>query len=423
MQLCRSLTWRNAVKTWIIRKSEEIMVASKWTILLLCCAAGFGAYYSFETPSVLHNAMFRHYNVPDKAQFELYFSLIYSLYALPNMFIPLVGGMMADRFGNKTILLVFSAFILIGSAIETFACFQRSMVMFLIGRFVFGCGAETLNVCMSIVISKWFKGQELALALAINLSLSKLATVVTDWTSPLMYRIIGIKGNAVFVTSLCLLCYLLTIWLTKLDTDDSDHAHLHSKNNSMASLASLVDLEHHVTEDIRTDAAKSRPGGSHVELTQLTQRRPKHHAESSGLTESAPLLHKSTLHSAFDSTNSLNYISIDHHDHHVTFNPERVTAPAEEAALPTYLGFSIPVWIILLFTLVMYGTFIPFTNWSTVIILQFYFNAKNQTAAYVAYSEITAARYLCCCIVTFYNVLSPPTKILHGSKLLILFGI
>eukprot|EP01032_Pedospumella_encystans_P033296 gene33296-37621_t len=36
------------------------------------------------------------------------------------MFIPLLGGMMADRFGNKTILLVFSAFILIGSAIETF---------------------------------------------------------------------------------------------------------------------------------------------------------------------------------------------------------------------------------------------------------------------------------------------------------------
>jgi len=188
------------------------MVASKWTILLLGCAVGFGAYYSFETPSVLHNAMFRHYDIPDKVTFELYFSLIYSLYALPNMFIPLVGGMMADRFGNKTILLIFSAFILIGSAIETIACFQRSMVTFLVGRFIFGCGAETLNVCVSILISKWFKGQELAFALAIIISLSKLATVVTDWTSPIMYRAIGIRGNAVFVTSVCLVCVICSLF-------------------------------------------------------------------------------------------------------------------------------------------------------------------------------------------------------------------
>eukprot|EP01032_Pedospumella_encystans_P022028 gene22028-24974_t len=317
--------------------------------------------------------MFRHYDIPDKVTFELYFSLIYSLYALPNMFIPLVGGMMADRFGNKTILLIFSAFILIGSAIETIACFQRSMVTFLVGRFVFGCGAETLNVCVSILISKWFKGQELAFALAIIISLSKLATVVTDWTSPVMYRAIGIRGNAVFVTSVCLVCYLLTILLTHLDTDETDHT-------------GLTDIESNKLVDIQY----TNSNNPQIELTQSRPVEPQTGATNLGETD--PLLANRTT-SISISTNNVNNttykdVEINMKSHLSTIDPYN----EQEAALPTYLGFSIPVWILLLFTLVMYGTFIPFTNWSTVIILQFYFNAKNQTAAYVAYSEITAAR-------------------------------
>lgn len=411
------------------------MVVSKWVILVLTCFVGFGSYYSFETPSVLHNAMFRHYDIPDKAQFELYFSLIYSLYALPNMIIPMIGGAMADKFGNKMILLVFSSFILIGSAIETFACFQKSMVMFLFGRFVFGCGAETLNVCVSIIISKWFKGQELALALAIILSLSKLATVVTDWISPLMYHQIGIEGNAVCVTTLCLVCFLLTIVLTRLDTDESDHSHLlvKSRHNSRADLSRLIGSNRSsfsnmvVYEDIEiglemhsgsassgSSVLSHRGRGNSIPITldrslspthsiqslhmdasdggdyslghdhgndhshsQLIQRKKADEASSSGPTETDSLL----LHSQVVICQTLN----DDHLRH------------KDTVLPQFWGFSLPMWLVLLFTLVMYGTFIPFTNWSTVILLQFYFTKKNPTAAYVAWSEIMAARYKCLC--------------------------
>lgn len=417
------------------------MVVSKWVILVLTCLVGFGAYYSFETPSVLHNAMFRHYNITEKAKFELYFSLIYSLYALPNMVIPLVGGVMADKFGNKTIMLVFATFILVGSAIETFACFQKSMEMFLFGRFVFGCGAETLNVCVSIVISKWFKGQELALALAIILSLSKLATVVTDWISPLMYRAIGIEANAVCVTSLCLVCYLLTILLTTLDTDEKDHTLLHVRSNpSMHSMRSMADLEEQfhaharsqehldrlavantgitttnttpetgaTTTPTNSDPEITPDKHSHIQLTALN------HADAPLTASETDSLLNHNAQSAFvarsksnsiGSNNNTNNIDVNtildgndyahftdtHYDYHIPLQPELPT-PHRYPPLPTYLGFTLPVWTILFFTLVMYGTFIPFTNWSTVILLQFYFTKPNASPAYVAWSEIMAAR-------------------------------
>lgn len=429
------------------------MVVSKWVILVLTCLVGFGAYYSFETPSVLHNAMFRHYNVTDKAKFELYFSLIYSLYALPNMVIPLVGGVMADKFGNKTIMLVFATFILVGSAIETFACFQKSMEIFLFGRFVFGCGAETLNVCVSIVISKWFKGQELALALAIILSLSKLATVVTDWISPLMYRAIGIEANAVCVTSLCLVCYLLTILLTTLDTDEKDHTLLHVRSSSLHSMADLeqqfqahvrsqehldrlaIANNNNVADNGNTGTTNTTPAtttttpnttnsdpeitpdkNSHIQLTALNTEAPRaatetdsllgHNAQSAFVTRSKSnslgsnnantnTASNAIAHYAQEDTihddNDYSHFADLQHDFQVPLHPELPT-PHQYPPLPTFLGFTLPVWTILLFTLVMYGTFIPFTNWSTVILLQFYFTKPNASPAYVAWSEIMAAR-------------------------------
>jgi MFS family permease len=330
------------------------MPISKWSILLLVCAAAFGSYYSFETPSVLHNAMLRHYGFTDPTQFEFYFSLIYSLYALPNMALPLVGGLLSDKFGNRAIMLSVATLVLLGSGIETTSYFTKNMTLFLVGRFIFGCGSETLYVCSSVVISKWFKGQELALAMAINLSLSKLATVVTDWTSPLLYRRIGIENNAVWVTALCFICYLLTILLLKYDTDES-HA------NQMAVHADRL-LGNLASQSLRAEEGQHLLGntestrdGSGLELTNMNGSVPT----AAPTDSSCP-------------------------------TPQQRPTPTNEQH--TWLGFTPIAWALFLFTFTMYGTFIPFTNWSSVILIRFYFTVPNPTAEFIMYREITAAR-------------------------------
>jgi hypothetical protein len=54
----------------------------------------------------------------------------------------------------------------------------------LFGRVIFGLGGESLSVCSSAIVSKWFAGQELAFALGINLSFSRLGSVANDLISP-----------------------------------------------------------------------------------------------------------------------------------------------------------------------------------------------------------------------------------------------
>ena len=86
---------------------------------------------------------------------------------------------------------------MLGGYIESFG-------VMLAGRVVFGLGGESLSVSQSAIVSKWFKGKELAFALAINLSFSRLGSVINGWIVPPVYNHTGDFGTAflvgVFVT-------------------------------------------------------------------------------------------------------------------------------------------------------------------------------------------------------------------------------
>ena len=43
-----------------------------------------------------------------------------------------------------------------------------------LGRIIFGLGNESLHLCPAAIISKWFKNQEMALALGLNFSFPKI---------------------------------------------------------------------------------------------------------------------------------------------------------------------------------------------------------------------------------------------------------
>mmetsp|Transcript_1843 Transcript_1843/g.2295 ORF Transcript_1843/g.2295 Transcript_1843/m.2295 type:complete len:124 (-) Transcript_1843:37-408(-) len=57
-------------------------------------------------------------------------------------------------------------------------------IVMLIGRFVFGLGGDILSVCQSTMVSRWFMGKELSLALGIVLSLSWFGNIVCNYTIP-----------------------------------------------------------------------------------------------------------------------------------------------------------------------------------------------------------------------------------------------
>ena len=56
--------------------------------------------------------------------------------------------------------------------------YQKSYDVMLAGRVVFGCGGECMGVAQSAIVSVWFKGKELAFALGIQMTISRLGSVI-----------------------------------------------------------------------------------------------------------------------------------------------------------------------------------------------------------------------------------------------------
>jgi MFS family permease len=129
----------------------------KWYILGLASLITFGGYYSFDFPSVTHNQLFRHFTSKyhhlssdhfeqTAKDFEFKFNLLFSLYSMPNTFLPFVGGIAIDKIGNNKVIIVTSSLVLFGNLVQTYGCFTVNMTSFLIGRFIFGLGGEVLQV-------------------------------------------------------------------------------------------------------------------------------------------------------------------------------------------------------------------------------------------------------------------------------------
>ena len=102
----------------------------------------------------------------DRSTFETNFSLLYSVYSIPNVILPFFGGILVDKLGTRATLIGFNAVLTIASVLIAFGVIWKSMWVVVLGRIVYGMAGESLTVVQSAILTQWFKGKELALTFA-----------------------------------------------------------------------------------------------------------------------------------------------------------------------------------------------------------------------------------------------------------------
>ena len=169
-------------KLYTTGRLQRSSMRRRWLVLALTSLLMSCNYYCYDTPAALYkplsNAFWR------EPAFEYYFNLLYSVYSIPNIVLPLVGGLLVDKVGLYFSLNLFSAFILAGQAVFAAGCSIGSLQVMLLGRFLFGLGGESISVAQSALIERWFQQGELALALGLCLSVARLGSVVNNALSP-----------------------------------------------------------------------------------------------------------------------------------------------------------------------------------------------------------------------------------------------
>jgi MFS family permease len=87
----------------------------------------------------------------------------------------------------------------------------------ILARVIFGLGGECMSVSQSAIISYWFKGKTLAFALAINLSVSRLGSVIMANTVPNLYENYGFGFACLVGLFVCIFSLLCAFILISID--------------------------------------------------------------------------------------------------------------------------------------------------------------------------------------------------------------
>jgi len=86
------------------------------------------------------------------------------------------------------------------------------------GRLIFGAGSEALVVVQSAIVSRWFKGRELALAFGITLTISRVGTLFSFNTEELIARYYGSYRVALWAAAgFCLFSVLCNLVYNAMD--------------------------------------------------------------------------------------------------------------------------------------------------------------------------------------------------------------
>jgi len=159
----------------------------RWIVLVLLSALMFATYWFQDFFSGLKGLMESELNFTSEE-----FGRLIGLTTIANMFgMIIVGGIILDKWGIRIAGIVFGGLAAIGGGITAMASagvfgedHGTMLTMMVIGRIMFGSGLEITCVVATRTIVKWFRGYEMALAMAVNIGFGRLGSALGIAVSP-----------------------------------------------------------------------------------------------------------------------------------------------------------------------------------------------------------------------------------------------
>ncbi|KAI7861932.1 major facilitator superfamily domain-containing protein [Spinellus fusiger] len=104
------------------------------------------------------------------------YGVLASAVSIINTIFPIAGGVFIDMFGSVWGTLAVNFMVILGSLLTAIAAKIQSFPLMIVGRVVFGIGSGLIVTMQESILSKWFRTEHLAVAIGLQLSISRLST-------------------------------------------------------------------------------------------------------------------------------------------------------------------------------------------------------------------------------------------------------
>jgi len=182
----------------------------RFTILLFISLIVLGSYFAYDSIGALAPTLIEALHLNRSTIGNLY-----TAYSVAAIIVVFFGGMLYDKLGPRRSSMLLCSLVLLGAIIVAAA---HSKWELFAGRLIFGAGSESLIAVQSAIISRWFKGKEMALAFGIALTVSRVGTLFSFNTEELISRYFGSYRTALWAAAgFCLFSLLCNLVYIALD--------------------------------------------------------------------------------------------------------------------------------------------------------------------------------------------------------------
>jgi len=147
----------------------------RWSVLVAISVAMFGNYYVYDSIAPVADSLQKLLGFSDTQ-----IGTLNAIYSLPNIVVVLIGGVIVDRFGTRLSTLFFAIICSIGALVTSIS---PSFPVMAAGRLIFGLGAESMIVAITVAIGQWFVGRQLGFAFGVNLSIARAGSYSADYST------------------------------------------------------------------------------------------------------------------------------------------------------------------------------------------------------------------------------------------------
>eukprot|EP01087_Luapelamoeba_hula_P008854 TRINITY_DN2248_c0_g1_i1.p1 TRINITY_DN2248_c0_g1~~TRINITY_DN2248_c0_g1_i1.p1 ORF type:complete len:690 (-),score=101.68 TRINITY_DN2248_c0_g1_i1:74-2143(-) len=176
-------------KSFLERHIHPAKKRFRFMMLFFFCITAFGHMFNYDSPSALVETLKEELDIND-----FWYNWFYSIYSWPNVIMAVLGGIIVDVVGRRFAVLLFCGIVFTGQVTWALGFTFRNYWIMFVGRFIFGIGSESLTLTMDYLVSYWFYGNEVILAMGILISNESLS----DWANFMVSPVIAERFGAVY---------------------------------------------------------------------------------------------------------------------------------------------------------------------------------------------------------------------------------
>jgi len=171
----------------------------RWLAMVFICLITLGQYYIFDFPGAIgvgdHGTIQDRFHKYGKKYNQVMNQALYSIYSWPNTVLALAGGILIDKFlGLRRATVMFGILVCLGGWLFYIGVQSTQYPLMMVGRFVFGLGAESMSVAQSCFVARYFAdGKGIALAFGITITVCRIASTGNFFCSPRIASSVGVE--------------------------------------------------------------------------------------------------------------------------------------------------------------------------------------------------------------------------------------